>query len=835
MRLRLVAVGLLLSLVPAGAQWQVPDHTIPIGRGPGFAGFKNAAPGVSGQVLQSTGASTDPAFTNPTIWTPEEFGASCDAIRVSSASVTVGAGSTALTVTGANFLTTDVGKFITVQSAGTAAAYHTTTIAARVSATQVTLGVAAVTAVAGVAKEVVYGTDNTTAFQTVSTAINAGTVKNIQFRAGSKCLVWPNPSEQELLFNLTGVRGLVFDGTGAEIIVAYTNPARTAYFMQFTSSADNVVRGINGYAVSDGLGPGGSTGLNWFYVTGVNGTGNHRISFEGAITGGRTFVGANRGFTGVFNTDITVKGKILNVFYGATNESAIKGHYITLNTENPGRSLIIYGNPGPTVFNITSKNPLANDIIFTAYGHSTATDWTRLSNVKGTYVNLESTSTWPQIYFSHQQTDPAVDSVQTIIENVDVTLDLRYPAVAGNCLAAASDSYIGHSGTATLGDASGHIERNIRFNGSIRGKCTSTMFNQAIAANGWTAGTGKAYWSYENVNIVDQTNAAFLFGRGAVTSMYNVRAPNSPVPTYEGSPSLYDHNWIAVSFNNAPGGASPFNATTRLVDPHGNNVPQLQFHVGGGATRTGQIYQQGDILNLAALGFGNRFQINLINGDTVLGGSGNAGTLAFGNATSGTVKLQTVAGALGSPVLSLPAATDTLVGKATTDTLTNKTFDSAGTGNTLQVSGVTVSRGQYPSINTNTAATAGNIGERVVSIIESGSAVSISSTTATNLTSISLGAGDWMVGGKISWAPAAGTTSTLQQASISTTSATRDLSVARLSNGWGGPSTADVGLSAVISPTQLLLSGTTTVYLVGFWVGGVSTMQMYGVIEARRR
>jgi hypothetical protein len=58
----------------------------------------------------------------------------------------------------------------------------------------------------------------------------------------------------------------------------------------------------------------------------------------------------------------------------------------------------------------------------------------------------------------------------------------------------------------------------------------------------------------------------------------------------------------------------------------------------------------------------------------------------FAGSTSGTTQILSGATA-GSSVLTLPVATDTLVGKATTDTFTNKTFNTASTGNVFQING----------------------------------------------------------------------------------------------------------------------------------------------------
>lgn len=73
-------------------------------------------------------------------------------------------------------------------------------------------------------------------------------------------------------------------------------------------------------------------------------------------------------------------------------------------------------------------------------------------------------------------------------------------------------------------------------------------------------------------------------------------------------------------------------------------------------------------------------------------------TFKIGAATAGAKILKFVSSFIGSlswtpsaaRTLTLPDATDTLIGKATTDVLTNKTLNSAGTGNVLQLNGVTV-------------------------------------------------------------------------------------------------------------------------------------------------
>lgn len=64
--LKYLFLASMLLAGPASAQWQVPDHSVPIGNGGGVIGFNSAAPSTAGKPLLSNGASSDPSFQDLT-------------------------------------------------------------------------------------------------------------------------------------------------------------------------------------------------------------------------------------------------------------------------------------------------------------------------------------------------------------------------------------------------------------------------------------------------------------------------------------------------------------------------------------------------------------------------------------------------------------------------------------------------------------------------------------------------------------------------------------------------------------------------------------------------
>ncbi len=137
---------------------------------------------------------------------------------------------------------------------------------------------------------------------------------------------------------------------------------------------------------------------------------------------------------------------------------------------------------------------------------------------------------------------------------------------------------------------------------------------------------------------------------------------------------------------------------------------------------------------------------------------------------------------------------------------------------------------------TNDSAAAGSVGQIIESTVLVGAAVSLTTATAADVTSVSLTAGDWDVWGGVFFSQAAGTTSTSYIGWISQTSATLPTSPN------SGAMYIDVGISIVgassygqpVGMIRISLSGTTTVYLGARSSFTGSTNAAFGYIGARR-
>lgn len=136
---------------------------------------------------------------------------------------------------------------------------------------------------------------------------------------------------------------------------------------------------------------------------------------------------------------------------------------------------------------------------------------------------------------------------------------------------------------------------------------------------------------------------------------------------------------------------------------------------------------------------------------------------------------------------------------------------------------------------TNDNANAASIGEVISSTIATGSSVSLSTGTTSNVTSISLTAGDWDCTGAVDFTFGATTNYTNLVGGISTTSATLGGQDANFDfETPGAVPTATADSTFVVPVVRESLASTTTVFLVTQATFTVSTLKAYGTIRCRR-
>lgn len=129
---------------------------------------------------------------------------------------------------------------------------------------------------------------------------------------------------------------------------------------------------------------------------------------------------------------------------------------------------------------------------------------------------------------------------------------------------------------------------------------------------------------------------------------------------------------------------------------------------------------------------------------------------------------------------------------------------------------------------------AGKVGQPITAQVLQGSAVSLTTATPANVTSISLTAGDWDVWGSITFTTGGTTVVTGLDAGINTTSASLGTFGQNYAY-WNG--SFPTGNAGTLAPPQQIItvSTTTTVYLVAQAAFTTSTCSAFGFIIARRR
>lgn len=218
----------------------------------------------------------------------------------------------------------------------------------------------------------------------------------------------------------------------------------------------------------------------------------------------------------------------------------------------------------------------------------------------------------------------------------------------------------------------------------------------------------------------------------------------------------------------------------------------------------------------------------------VTGSTASPTAVALPSCSTSTSALQYTSGTGFGCFTSMAVTTGTLgqFSSTTSAQLAAVLTDETGTGSVVYGTSPTITTPTINGITSGTNGAAGALGQCISSTVASGSAVALTANTGTNVTSISLTAGDWLVFGQVNFQATSTTTVAYTLGSINSVSATpTNANLAAM----GGVNGSVLQTSAVGVPIQRVnITSTSTYYLVAQASFGTSTLSAYGSITACR-
>lgn len=373
------------------------------------------------------------------------------------------------------------------------------------------------------------------------------------------------------------------------------------------------------------------------------------------------------------------------------------------------------------------------------------------------------------------------------------------------------------------------------------------------------AGNSNSYQQFilRNTNSGSTASADFVVSNdvGTATTFYGDFGVNSSGFTGTGSLNLPSATYLAATSGELVFGTTTSNGVHIVVN--GAAVDALAISAAGKVTATGNVAlsglttsgtiansvctdSSGNVISSAAA---NCFPLGQVYpGAGIANSTGSAWGTSYGVSGTGSVCLTTNC-AMTTPNLGTPsgAVLTNATGIATGLTAGNATTAVNQSGGTVSATTIVASSTITPSqtagivgTTTNNNANAGSEGEYIVGSLSPGVAISLSSGTPANVTSINLTAGDWDVSGAVDFQPGTTTSIASYFGGSSTTTATlggQDTAF-RINQAASVPGNA--ASTYPIPVVRLSLASTTTVYLVAQATFTVSTLTAYGTIRARR-